>query len=176
MKMRYGIIKGMKAVRAAVNEYILIENVEGGILEDVVDIITTQRVENPVQPPFIWIYKLPTDADEEPKSRTQLFKTGYQILCGCYDDDIGVAEELTENLTHRAVACIQKNFNSKNIPYFENRDYEKIFTNVRISTIYPVGDVPIRGKSDRVPVSAFNVYFKHRIDWSHCNMNIELDE
>lgn len=174
--MSYGIIKGMKAVRAAVNEYILIENVEGGILEDVVDIITTQRVENPVQPPFIWIYKLPTDADEEPKSRTQLFKTSYQIICGYYDEDIGVAEDLAENLTHRAIACIQKNFNSKNIPYFENRDYEKIFTNVRISTIYPVGDVPIRGKSDRVPVSAFNVDFKHRVDWNLCKRNIESDE
>lgn len=170
--MTYGIIKGMKAVRTAVNEYILIENNEDGILSDVLDIITTQRVENPVTPPFIWIYKLTTVPDEEPKSRTQLFKTSYQIVCGYYDEDIEVAEQLAEDLTYRVIACIQKHFNSKNIPHFENQSYEKIFNNVRISTIYPVGDVPIRGKSERVPCCAVDIEFKHRVDWNLCKKNI----
>lgn len=163
-----GIVKGMKAVRAAVNEYILIENNEEGILSDVLDIITTQRVETPVQPPFIWIYKLPTDPSEEPKSRTQLLRTSYQIICGYYDEDIGKAEELAEDLTYRSIACIQKNFNSKNIPYFDDKPYKKIFKNVRVTNIYPAGDVPVRGKSERVACCAFNVEFKHYVDWGLC--------
>ena len=167
----YGVVKGMKAVRAAVNEYILMECKENGVLSDVAEVITTQRVENPVTPPFIWIYKLMTVPYDDMKgNRTQYLKSSYQLICGYYDEDLGIGEENAEDLTYRAVACIQKHFNSKRIPYFEDRPYERIFTSngLQVSTIYPVGDVEVRGKSDRVPCCAVDIDFIHRIDWNLC--------
>lgn len=164
--MKYNIVNGMGAVTHAVKECVRMENVEGGILEDVETIIPISENDVPIDPPAVWIAQHPTiQYGKENLSNVLNLQSTFEFVCVDYDDDLEVAEELGQNLATRVGACILKNHNKVRQPGFEN---ERLFQKVKFHTFYPVGQVKIAGKAESVPAASIVFDFIHQIRWLDC--------
>lgn len=162
------LINGLENVVKTVKECIYIENCEDGLLSDVETIIPISRNDNiPLDPPIVWIAQHPTVPYSD--SSTNLshmlrLQTTFEFVCVEYDQDLEKADELGQNLATRVGVSIVKNFNKIKLTDYNGR----VIQNVKFNTFYPVGEVTVVGKSEKVPATSIVFDFIHDIDWLKC--------
>lgn len=153
-----------------IKKYIQVENVEDGLLEDVETVITSYKSDEPLDDPIIWLYKETTELDTTlNKGKASIVNnlyhsTTYNFVAVCYDEDIGTAETLAENLATRIGLAIAKNYN---LVKDEETDPDNIFQAVRFKSLIPV-DMDIRGKAEKLPACKLQLDFIYRVNWGRC--------
>jgi hypothetical protein len=160
------ILTGLEAVKKIINECITSENKPDGILPDVESIIVVANNEEGVEEPGIWIVQHPTVT--APGSKTSLsgvitLSTTFEFVCFEYDPDPEIAELKGQNLASRVVLAIMRNYIKLQKPYGE-----RVIKNINFETFYPVGEVAITGKREKVPATSVVLNVEHRIDWLNC--------
>lgn len=160
------ILNGLEAVTRIMHECIKTE-VEDGILSDVESIITVANNESGVDEPCIWINQHPTIA--APGSKTSLsrditLQTTFEFVCIEYDPDPEKAEQKGQNLASRCVLAVMRNFQN-----IQKEEYdERVIHNIEFNMFYPVGEVSIAGKRDKVPATSVSLNILHSINWLNC--------
>lgn len=164
--LNLNILTGLEAVRAIIHECLIMENKPDGILHDVKSIITVANNEYGVDEPCIWINQHPTITDTNSKtslSSTIKLSSTFEFICIEYDPDPEIAERKGQNLASRVVLAIAKNYQ------FVQKEYgERVIKNIKFNRFYPVGEVSILGKSDKIPATSVVLDFIHVIDWLNC--------
>ena len=164
--MSLNIVKGMDTVSRNVKKYIAIETATGGLLEDVETVINSVNSDIPVDPPCVWIVEHPTiPYDNNNLSNTQRVVTTFEFVCVEHDDDLEIAQIKGENLATRVGACILKNLN--NVRDDED-DPIRVFDKVVFKALYPVGEVSVVGKQEKIPATSIIFEFIHTFDWLKC--------
>lgn len=164
------LIKGLELVSKAVKDCIYIENTEGGLLEDVETIIPIAKVDDRVlDPPIVWIAQHPTveySQNSRNLSNVLTLQTTFEFVCVEYDDDMEKADAKGQNLATRVGMAIMKNWNNQN-----NGKNGRIIKNINFNTFYPVGEVQVVNKIEKVPATAIVFDFIHEINWLSCCKN-----
>ena len=160
------ILTGLAAVTQIIHECIISETNEDGILEDVNSVIIVANNEEGVDEPAIWIRQHPTIPANNAKttlSNTIELSTAFEFVCIEYDSDPEIAELKCQNLASRAVLAIFKNFQ-----HIQKEYNERVIKNIHFKMFYPVGEVSIQGKREKVPATSVVIDVIHRIDWLNC--------
>ena len=170
------ILTGLEAVRQIMQDCILLENTEDGILSDVKQVITTANNENGVDEPCIWINQHPTIV--APNSKTSLsnhilLMTPFEFVCIEYDPDPEISEQKGQNLASRVVLAITKNYQKIMKNQYPG---ERVIQNIDFYMFYPVGEVSIMGKSEKVPATSVTLNIFHRISWLNCCKKMIIEE
>ena len=69
----------------------------------------------------------------------------------------------SQNLASRSVLAVMKNFQQIQKEYGE-----RVIKNIKFNQFYPVGEISVVGKREKVPVTAVAIDVIHRIDWLNC--------
>ena len=169
------ILLGLEAVTRIMQDCIKTENKEDGILHDVNSIITVVNNEYGVDEPCIWINQHPTTVKPSTKtslSNTITLQTVFEFVCIEYDPEPEVAEMKGQNLASRCVLAVMKNFQKLQKEYYN----QQVIHNIEFNMFYPVGEVTIKGKSDKIPATSVTLNVLHRIDWLNCCKKIIKNE
>ena len=163
--MSLNLIKGLEEITAIIHESVRRENAENGILEDVETIITTYNNEGGVMEPAVWIIQHPTiSEDKSDLSREVVLNTTFEFVCVEYDPDPELAESKGQNLATRVGISVLKNY----LEVQKDRKAPRTISRIEFKTYYPVGEVAIAGKSDKVPATSLVLDVIHRINWQNC--------
>ncbi|MBQ9026196.1 MAG: hypothetical protein IJ743_00540 [Bacilli bacterium] len=160
------ILNGLDAVRQIMHECIISENTNDGVLSDVESIITVANNEEGVDEPCVWINQHPTIV--APGSKTSLsnivtLQTTFEFVCIEYDPDPEIAERKGQNLASRCVLAVMRNYQRLQAEY-----NKRVIHNIEFNMFYPVGEVTIQGKRDKVPATSVSLNIKHQINWLNC--------
>ena len=158
------IITSQEVITKRIKECITSEMNPNGLLYDVETFVPSYRMEEEMEEPLIWLFEHPTTTANDKTgalSQKLYLQTPYEFVCVVYDeDDIEESEMLGKNLASRVAASIAKN----HIKLNEDRIIKKI----EFETLYPVGEVEIRNKSDEAPATSVRIIAKYWIDWMNC--------
>lgn len=158
------IISSQELVTMRIKEYIRAEMNPKGLLHDVETFIPSYRMNEPMEEPCVWLFEHPTTiADNKSGALSQKLKlqTPYEFVCIVYDeDDIEESEMLGKNLAGRVAASIAKNHIKLNS--------DRIINKIEFETLYPVGEVKIKNKSNKAPATSVRIIAKYYIDWMNC--------
>ena len=158
------IIKGQELITTRIKECIRLEMKPGGLLSDVETFIPSYRMEEEMEEPLIWLFEHPTTlADDKTGALSQKLKlqTPFEFVCVVYDeDDMEESEMLGKNLASRVAASITKNH--------VNLNKEGLISKIDFDTLYPVGEVTIKGKSNNAPATSVRIICKYWVDWMNC--------
>lgn len=159
------IRSGLPAVKSIIKESIFLENTREGLLSDVNTIITVANNETGVNEPAIWINQHPTTVANDKVSLSNDLKlnTIFEFVCIEYDPNPEIAELKGQDLATRVVQSIQKNWRGVQKEYGE-----RVITNIEFYMFYPVGEVTIRGKREKVPATSVALNIVHYISWLNC--------
>ena len=160
------ILTGLEAVKKIIKECVTRENTTEGILSDVESIITVANNEEGVEEPGIWIVQHPTTIATGSKATLSgqiKLSTTFEFVCFEYDPDPETAEIKGQNLASRVVLSIMRNFN-----HVQKEYGERVIKNINFETFYPVGEVAITGKREKVPATSVVLDIEHMIDWLNC--------
>ena len=156
-------------VPQTVKAYLEKEMKSGGLLEDVETLIPSVNSDVPVDPPAVWIVQHPTvrwNRDKANLSNKITLSVPFEFVCVEYSDDLEEAELLGINLATRVGSSLMKNFNKVKVDReMPNRFFQKI----EFETLYPVGEVTVVGKSERIPATSIIFNFIYVVDWLKCN-------
>lgn len=161
------MIKGLEELTATIRESVLRENVENGLLEDVETIITTYNNEYGVKEPCVWMIQHPTvvaNSEKANLSREVTLTTSFEFVCIEYDPDPERAEAKGQNLATRTGISVLKNY----LTVQNERNAPRTISHIEFNTLYPVGEVQITGKSEKVPATSIVLDVIHRINWDNC--------
>ena len=149
--------------------YLESEITEDGLLSDVETLIPNTYSEVPVDAPAVWIVQHPTTLWDKGKnnnlSHIVYLQTPFEFVCVDYSDDLEEAAIMGLDLAARVGASIQKNFNKIKI---DESLPGRFFLKLELQSIYPVGEVQIEGKSNRIPATSIIFNFVYIIDWLKC--------
>ena len=160
------ILTGFEKINKIINGCITAEMVEDGILEDVETFINTYFNEGNVDEPVIWLTQHPTTVEKNADiSGTLLLKTPFEFDCGVYEVDIEDANTSSQNLCNRVILSILKNWQTVQSTETPN---QRMIRNIELETYSPMGYVPVKGKSDKVPVTGVILNVYHIINWNMC--------
>ena len=158
------IISSQDLITRRIKECVRAEMGPGGLLEDVETFVPSYRMKEEMEEPLIWLFEHPTTiADDKTGALSQKLKlqTPYEFVCVVYDeDDIEESEMLSKNLASRVAASIAKNHIRLNS--------DRLIQKIEFETLYPVGEVSIRNKSDDAPATSVRIIAKYWIDWMNC--------
>ena len=160
------ILTGLAAVTKIIKECVHVENVPDGLLEDVQSIINVANNEEGVDEPCIWIVQHPTVPEKSAKatiSRTIDLSTTFEFVCIEYDPDPETAELKSQDLAARVVLSLMRNFQQIQSIYGG-----RVIKRSEFNMFYPVGEVAVQGKREKVPVTSVSINVLHRIDWLNC--------
>ena len=158
------LLTGLEAVTKIIKECITIENVPDGILEDVQSIIKVANNEEGVDEPAVWIVQHPTLPEKNANiSKIMTLVTTFEFVCIEYDPDPETAELKSQNLAARVVLSILRNFQQVQMEYDV-----RVIKNIRFNMFYPVGEVAVAGKREKVPVTSVSIEVLHDINWLNC--------
>lgn len=146
------------------------EMVPDGILADVNTFIPIYHHESVVDEPVVWMTQHPTTAERQPDiSKTMDLITPFEFDCAVYDSELEKSELASQELATRVVLAITKNFQMVQNEIVGTR----IIKRIGLEIYYPVGDVEIRGKSDRLPATGVVLNVVHTINWMMCCKNLQ---
>ena len=144
-----------------------------GLLEDVETFVNTYYQEGSIDEPVIWITQHPTTAGRQADiSKTIELVTPFEFDCGVYDVDIEDANTASQNLANRVILAVLKNWltvQSEVIPG------HRMIKNISLDRYSPLGYVPVKGKSDKVPVTGVVLNVHHLVNWSLCCKQLNGD-
>ena len=156
-------------VPQTVKAYLEREIREGGLLEDVETLIPSVNSDVPVDPPAIWIVQHPTTRwvnDKANLSNKITLSVPFEFVCVEYSDDLEEAEILGISLASRVGSSLMKNFNKVKV---DDSMPNRFFHKLEFETLYPVGEVTVVGKSERIPATSIIFNFVYIVDWLKCN-------
>lgn len=158
------IISSQELITTRIKECIRSEMTPEGLLSDVETFIPSYRMEEEMEEPLIWLFEHPTTIANDKSgalSQKMYLQTPYEFVCLVYDeDDIEESEMKGKNLASRVSASILKNY--------LKIDSDRIISKIEFETLYPVGEVSIRNKSDKAPATSVRIIAKYWIDWMNC--------
>ena len=158
------LLTGLEAVTKIIKECITIENVPDGILEDVESIIKVANNEEGVDEPAVWIVQHPTLPEKNANiAKIMTLVTTFEFVCIEYDPDPETAELKSQNLAARVILSILRNFQQVQMEYDV-----RVIKNIRFNMFYPVGEVAVAGKREKVPVTSVSIEVLHDINWLNC--------
>ena len=135
-------------VTSAIKLCITSEMTKDGLLEDVETFIPSYRLDESMDLPAVWLYEHPTTLKGQMGfGDTLTLTTPFEFVCVEFDDDIEKAEIKGKNLAWRVWKSV---FKHKNILL----DDKRVFSNIEFNTLYPVGEVQIQGKLNRIPATS----------------------
>lgn len=156
-------------VPQTVKAYLEREMRSGGLLEDVETLIPSVNSDVPVDPPAVWIVQHPTvqwNRDKTNLSNKITLSVPFEFVCVEYSDDLEEAELLGISLATRVGSSLMKNFNKVKV---DKEMPNRFFHKLEFETLYPVGEVTVVGKSERIPATSIIFNFIYVVDWLKCN-------
>ena len=136
------------------------ENPEG-ILRHVRTIIPIYNNEYGIEEPAIWIVQHPITRDEnENISQVLKLKSTIEFVCVEWDPDPKIAERKARQLAANVDTAIRTNFRRIQFDKF----HERVILNVEFNTLYPVGEIPVEGKTEKTPVSGIVLDFTFNVN------------
>lgn len=167
--MSVNIVDGLEAVNQIMKGCIQKEMEPGGLLEDVETFIPIYHNESSVDEPCIWMTQHPTVADRQADlSQTMDLITPFEFDCVVYENDLEESEHSGQNLATRVILAIIRNF-----VLVQGELNKRVIKKIELETYYPVGQVQIQGKSDRVPATGVILNVIHTINWKMCCKNLD---
>ena len=146
-------------VTHAIKKYITEEMGEGGVLNDVETFIPSYRLEEPMDLPAVWLFEHPTTLKNPIGFTEQItLTTPFEFVCVEYDENIETAEIKGKNLAWRVGKTLFKN---KHRLHHNHR----VFNDIRFQTLYPVGEVQIQGKLNKIPATSILLEFDYDVEW-----------
>ena len=171
--MTVNILTGFEKINTIINCCITREMTTNGLLEDVETFVNTYYQEGSIDEPVIWITQHPTTAGRQADiSKTIELVTPFEFDCGVYDVDIEDANTASQNLANRVILAVLKNWltvQSEVIPG------HRMIKNISLDRYSPLGYVPVKGKSDKVPVTGVVLNVHHLVNWSLCCKQLNGD-
>lgn len=155
-------------VPKTIKAYLEHEMEKGNLLEDVETLISSVNADVPVDPPCVWIVQHPTvqwSKDKSNLSNKITLEVPFEFVCVDYDDDLENAEIRGINLASRVGSALMKNLNKIKI---DESIPDRLFYKIDFQTLYPVGEVQIDGKAQRIPATSIVFNFIYVIDWLKC--------
>ena len=168
------ILTGFEKVNSIINGCITSEMVENGLLEDVETFVNTYYEEGSVDEPVVWITQHPTLVEKNPDiSKTALLKTPFEFDCGVYEVDIEDANTSSQNLCNRVILAILRNWQTIQQSELQGK---RMIRNIELDRYMPMGYVPVKGKTDKVPITGVILNVYHMINWQQCCQQINNGE
>ena len=169
------IITSQELVTLRIKECIYTEMHPEGLLHDVETFIPSYRMDEPMNEPCVWLFEHPTTIDDNKSgvlSQRLKLQTPYEFVCIVFDDeDIEKSEMLGKNLAGRVAASITKNSRALN--------KDRVINTILFDTLYPVGEVTVKNKSNKAPATSVRIIAKYWIDWMNCcnkNNNNDIND
>lgn len=167
------LITGLEEITETVKECIRSENVSGGLLEDVEDIITVYNNEDGVEEPAVWMVQHPTVAVKNVDlSQKLILESPFEFVCIEYDEDPEEAERKSQNLATRVALSVLKNYRTMQSRIGNKPTIRKI----EFNTYRPVGEISVQGKSEKVPVTGIILNVIHDVDWMNCCKQLQSQQ
>ena len=167
------LITGLEEITEIIKQCIISENVTGGLLEDVEDIITVYNNEDGVEEPAVWMVQHPTVAvNNVDLSQKLTLESPFEFVCIEYDEDPEEAERKSQNLATRVAMSVLKNYKTVQINNGDHRTIRRI----EFNTYRPVGEISVQGKSEKVPVTGIILNVIHVVDWMNCCRQLESQQ
>ena len=164
--MTVNIKTGFEKLDQIMNCCITREMTTDGLLEDVESFVNTYYEEGQVDEPVIWMTQHPTTANRQADiSQTMELVTPFEFDCGVYDVEIEDANRLSQNLANRVILSILKNWQTVQSEVIPGK---RMIKNITLNRYSPLGYVPVKGKSDKVPLTGVVLDIHHRVNWSMC--------
>ena len=166
------LITGLEEITETIKECIRSENVTGGLLEDVEDIITVYNNEDGVEEPAVWMVQHPTTAIKNVDlSQKLILESPFEFVCIEYDEDPEEAERKSQNLATRVAISLLKNYKPIQI-----QKGNPTIRKIEFNTYRPVGEITVQGKSEKVPVTGIILNVIHDVDWMNCCKQLQLQQ
>lgn len=145
----------------AIKAIIRSEIKDDGLLHDVVMFIPSFRLEDDFDLPLVWLHEHPTTLVKDTVNFNSVLQvvTPYEFVCACFDEDIGVAEIDCKNLAWRVGKTLLKNRRA-------TLDGKPIFNNIQFKTMYPVGEIEIQSKLNRVSATSIIFDIQYSLQFS----------
>ncbi len=158
------IISSQELITMRIKECIRKEMHSEGLLHDVETFIPSYMIDEEMDEPAVWLFEHPTTIANDKSgalSQKLYLQTPYEFVCIVYmEDDPEESEMLGKNLAGRVAASIAKNHKELN--------EDRLISKLVFETLYPVGEVEIKNKSDDAPATSVRVIAKYWIDWMNC--------
>lgn len=159
------LIRGLESITETIKTCLKNENIPGGLLEDVEDIILVYNNETGVETPGVWMVQHPTTPVDKVNLNQQLtLNSPFEFVCIEYDEDPETAEQLSQNLATRVALSVLKNYQKVQWELYNTRT----ITRIEFDTYRPVGEISVVNKSEKVPVTGIILDVIHIIDWNNC--------
>lgn len=161
------IIDGFEQIQQIMINCIKIEmEKEDGLLSDVETFIPIYYEEKGVEEPCIWMTQHPTTASRQADiSQTMELVTPFEFDCVVYESELEDSVTASQNLTNRVILAILRNYLQVQSEITEGK---RLIRTITLETYYPVGEVNIQGKSDRVPATGVILNVNHIVNWKLC--------
>ena len=168
------ILTGFEKINQIMNCCITREMVEDGLLEDVETFTNAYYDEGSVDEPVIWMTQHPTTANRQADiSMTMELTTPFEFDCGVYDVEIEDANNQSQNLCNRVILSVLKNWQTAQADLMQG---QRMIKNITLDRYSPLGYVPVKGKSDKVPVTGVVLNVHHIVNWQLCCQQINNGE
>ena len=166
------LANSVSIVPRTIKSYIEREMKDGGLLSDVETLIPSLNNDVPVDPPAVWIVQHPTTQwanDKRNLSSKMALSVPFEFVCVEYSDDLEEAEMLGIDLASRVGSSLMKNLNKVKV---DDSMPDRFFHKLEFQTLYPVGEVNVVGKSERIPATSIVFSFVYFVDWLKCNRRL----
>ena len=168
------ILTGFEKINQIMNCCITREMVEDGLLEDVETFTNAYYDEGSFDEPVIWMTQHPTTANRQADiSMTMELTTPFEFDCGVYDVEIEDANNQSQNLCNRVILSVLKNWQTAQADLMQG---QRMIKNITLDRYSPIGYVPVKGKSDKVPVTGVVLNVHHIVNWQLCCQQINNGE
>lgn len=167
------IPESFESIRKIMQKCIEKEMTPDGLLRDVETFIPITYHDSIVDEPVIWMTQHPSRAERQPDiTQTMDLITPFEFDCAVYAPELEDAENESQNLALRTALAVTKNFLHVQKELFNKR----IIKTIALETYYPIGEVQINGKSDRLPATGIVLNVMHPVNWVICCKKILKEE
>ena len=132
-----------------------------GILNHVKTVITVYNNEDGIEEPAIWMVQHPITLETQENIEEIILNFPIEFACVEYDPEPKIAEKKARKLASKVALAIKKNYRKIQYQKFEDRIIEQI----KFNTLYSVGELPVEGKQEKVPVAGIVLDFEFTVDW-----------
>ena len=171
--MTVNIVDGFEQIHKIMKCCIETEMTNNGLLSDVETFIPIYYNEEGVEEPCVWMVQHPTTVSRQADiTQTIDLITPFEFDCVVYESDLVDANEAGQNLANRVILSILRNYLTVQSTVTNGK---RLIKRIDLQTYYPVGEVNVQGKSDRVPATGVVLNVVHTVNWTMCCRQILQD-